>query len=157
LFPDKIYTLLGVFLFSILAVRPILSRAPVVRQAENSLIRFTERRVLSVWVLFLAVIGLRLLLLPALNVPVPGIHDRTGHQQHETYTLFFLWCPTGSLKAVITWYSQTPWTDKSGESLVIKFPMVPSPQPISSTEARCGISPASNSDRTRVRRPNMKA
>lgn len=79
LFPDKIYTLLGLLLFSTLAILPILSRAPILQRAENSLVRFSERRVFSIWVLFFAVIGLRLLLLPAFRVPIPGIQDEFSY------------------------------------------------------------------------------
>ncbi|PYU66612.1 MAG: hypothetical protein DMG49_21535 [Acidobacteria bacterium] len=41
--------------------------------------RFTERRALSVWVLFFVVIGFRLLLLPALPVPIPGVHHEFSY------------------------------------------------------------------------------
>lgn len=79
MFPDKIYTLLGLILFSALAILPLFPGFPSLRRAENSLIRFTERRAFSVWVLFLAVIGIRLLVLPAFPVPVPGVQDEYSY------------------------------------------------------------------------------
>jgi hypothetical protein len=79
LHPDKPYTLIGLFVFSILAILPLLSGFQILRRAEKTLVRFTERRTLSVWVVFFAVIGLRLLLLPALRIPIPGIHDEFSY------------------------------------------------------------------------------
>jgi hypothetical protein len=79
LLPDKLYTLIGLFVFSILSILPLLSGFQVLRRAEKSLVRFTERRALSVCVLFFAVIGFRLLLLPALRVPIPGIGDEYSY------------------------------------------------------------------------------
>jgi hypothetical protein len=79
LLPDKLYTLIGLFVFSILSILPLLSGFQVLRRAEKTLVRFTERRALSVWVLFFAVIGFRLLLLPALRVPIPGIGDEFSY------------------------------------------------------------------------------
>lgn len=77
--PDKAYTLVGLFVFSILSILPLLSGFQVLRRAEKTLVRFTERRALSVWVLFFALLGFRLLLLPALPVPIPGIHDEFSY------------------------------------------------------------------------------
>lgn len=49
------------------------------RRIEAVLSRFAERRVLAIWVVFVAVIAFRLLALPFLPVPVPGIHDEHSY------------------------------------------------------------------------------
>jgi hypothetical protein len=48
-------------------------------RAEQELSRFAERRTLAIIVLFFAVIALRLLVLPLVPVPVPGIHDEFSY------------------------------------------------------------------------------
>lgn len=75
MFPDKPYALIGLFVCSILSILPLLSGFHRLRQVEAKLVRFTERRVLAIWSLFFGVIGIRLLLLPALRVPIPGVND----------------------------------------------------------------------------------
>jgi hypothetical protein len=79
MFPDKIYTLLGLTLFSALAILPLLPGFSGLRKAESALIGYTERRALAVWILFFAVIGLRLMVLPAFGVPVPGVQDEYSY------------------------------------------------------------------------------
>jgi hypothetical protein len=114
LFPDKIYTLIGLILFSLVAILPFFSGSSVLHRAEKSVVRFTERRAFAVWVLFFAVIGLRLAFLPALGVPVPRIHDefsyllmsdtfahgRLANPTHPMWisfeTMFVSWIPTYS-------------------------------------------------------------
>src|SRR5712664_2584096 len=49
------------------------------RTIERSLSRFAERKRLAVIVLFLSVIVIRLLALPLLHLPVPGIHDEFSY------------------------------------------------------------------------------
>lgn len=73
--PDKLYTLIGLLLFSLLSILPLLSGIPLLQRAEKAVIRFTERRALAVWAMFFGVIGVRLAFLPALRVPAPGILD----------------------------------------------------------------------------------
>src|ERR1700680_1776644 len=51
----------------------------VFRRFEQELSRFAERKTLSILVLFFSVIALRLLVLPLLPVPVPGIHDEFSY------------------------------------------------------------------------------
>jgi hypothetical protein len=51
----------------------------VFRRAQDALVRFANGRKLSICVLFFAVIGLRILVLPQLPVPVPGIHDEYSY------------------------------------------------------------------------------
>ena len=46
---------------------------------ERTLAKFSERRTLAIVALFLAVIAIRLLALPFLHVPVPGIHDEYSY------------------------------------------------------------------------------
>ena len=79
MFPDKPYALIGLFVCSILSILPLLSGFRRLRQAEMKLVRLTERRVLAVWVMFFTVIGIRLLLLPALHVPIPGVNDEFSY------------------------------------------------------------------------------
>ncbi len=49
------------------------------RRVEQSFSHFAERRVLAILVLFFSVIAVRLLALPLLPVPVPGIHDEFSY------------------------------------------------------------------------------
>ncbi len=49
------------------------------RRIEQSFSRFAERKTLAILVLFFSVIGVRLLALPLLPVPVPGIHDEFSY------------------------------------------------------------------------------
>jgi hypothetical protein len=73
--PDKLYTLIGLLIFSLLAILPVLSGFPILQRAEKAVVRFTERRALAAWAVFFGVIGVRLAFLPALRVPAPGILD----------------------------------------------------------------------------------
>ena len=49
------------------------------RHSERALAKFSERKTLSIIVLFLSVIAIRLLALPLLHIPVPGIHDEFSY------------------------------------------------------------------------------
>jgi hypothetical protein len=49
------------------------------RRAERALTRVGERKTLAIVILFFSVIALRLLALPLLHVPVPGIHDEFSY------------------------------------------------------------------------------
>jgi hypothetical protein len=76
---EKLYTLLGLFLFTVLLIMPVLSDIRFFRWLENGVIGFTKRRTAAVWYMFFGVIGVRVLLLPFLSVPVPGIHDEFSY------------------------------------------------------------------------------
>jgi hypothetical protein len=51
----------------------------LLRTVENVFSQFARRKTLSIMVLFFAVIGVRLAILPLLPVPAPGIHDEYGY------------------------------------------------------------------------------
>jgi hypothetical protein len=52
---------------------------PTFRRAERALTRVAERKTLAIVLLLFSVIALRLLALPLLHVPVPGIHDEFSY------------------------------------------------------------------------------
>jgi hypothetical protein len=59
-------------------LRPRLFKS-VCRAAERGLCRLAERRKLCIGALFFSVIAIRLLVLPFLPIPVPGIHDEFSY------------------------------------------------------------------------------
>jgi hypothetical protein len=73
-----ISTLLTLFFGAIALLLPRAADKPF-RRIEQFFSRFAERRGLAVIVLFFSVIVIRLLALPLLHVPVPGIHDELSY------------------------------------------------------------------------------
>jgi hypothetical protein len=51
----------------------------IFRRTESALSSFAQRKTLALVVLFFSVIGIRLLALPLLHVPIPGIHDEFSY------------------------------------------------------------------------------
>jgi hypothetical protein len=49
------------------------------QRVESALSRFAQRKASAVLVLFVSVVAVRLLALPLLHVPVPGIHDEFSY------------------------------------------------------------------------------
>jgi hypothetical protein len=66
-------------IFGVLALLAPQLGEKIFRRIEQSLSRFAQRKTLAIIVLFFAVIALRLLVLPVLPVPVPGIHDEFSY------------------------------------------------------------------------------
>ena len=73
------YSQIAFLLLTILSILPLLSDFSLARRAEQALVRFANRPALSMWTLFLAVIGLRLLLLLTLRVPTAFVHDEYSY------------------------------------------------------------------------------
>src|SRR5260370_4437683 len=65
--------------FSVLAILAPKTSEKIFRNAERFLAHFAARRVLTVVVLFCTVAAIRLMVLPLLPVPVPGIHDEFSY------------------------------------------------------------------------------
>lgn len=51
----------------------------IFNRVERALSYFASRRTLSIAILFFTVVGIRLLVLPLLRVPIPGIHDEFSY------------------------------------------------------------------------------
>jgi hypothetical protein len=76
-------TIIGVlltgFFFTLVALLLPKTSKVYFTHIERILSRLAERKVLALFVLFFCVAGIRLLLLPLLPVPVPGIHDEFSY------------------------------------------------------------------------------
>jgi len=79
-FSGELWTLLGVALaFILLAVLAPRWSENTLRRVAQPFARLAERKTLSILLIFLFVIGIRLVILPLLPVPVPGIHDEYSY------------------------------------------------------------------------------
>jgi hypothetical protein len=72
-------TLLIGLVFCVLAILVPKTSENIFRSVERVITRFAARKTLVVCALFFTVAGIRLLLLPLLPVPVPGIHDEFSY------------------------------------------------------------------------------
>jgi hypothetical protein len=79
LFQAGLYALIACFALSLLSILRLLPGFAVFSWAEAAFARFAQRRTLSICVLFFLVIGIRIVLLPRLSVPAPGIHDEYSY------------------------------------------------------------------------------
>jgi len=70
--------LTGLIVWALATLAPKTSEK-IFRRVERSLARFAARRALTVCALFFGVAAIRLILLPLLPVPVPGIHDEFSY------------------------------------------------------------------------------
>jgi hypothetical protein len=79
-FPDGFLALIGVVLAFILLVALAPRRCEnAFRRIARPFAKLADRKVLAIWLLFLAVICARLAVLPLLPVPVLGIHDEFSY------------------------------------------------------------------------------
>ena len=76
---DQPYALLSLFVLSFLLLLPAIPGQNAARRFEQRLVRFTQRPTIAMFTVFLAVIAIRLLLLPRFAVPVPFIHDEFSY------------------------------------------------------------------------------
>jgi hypothetical protein len=74
-----LYALIAYFALSLLSILRLFPGFVIFSRAEAALAHFARRRAFSIAVLFFVVIGLRILLLPELPIPVPGIHDEFSY------------------------------------------------------------------------------
>jgi hypothetical protein len=77
--PPPAYFYLVPIVFVLLASLSPRLFARVCGKVEGIIARFAEHRVLAVGSIFLAIAAIRLLILPLLPVPVPGIHDEFSY------------------------------------------------------------------------------
>jgi hypothetical protein len=79
-FPTAIFVPLVVALgFISLSVFAPRSSEKLSRSFEAIFAKLAQRKSLIVWILFFSVIGIRLVVLPLLPIPVPGIHDEFSY------------------------------------------------------------------------------
>jgi hypothetical protein len=70
---------MAILVLSAVAILPLFRALSIPHKLEVALVRFSERRILAIAVLFFAVIGVRLLLLGFLRVPTPIFHDEFSY------------------------------------------------------------------------------
>src|SRR5213082_1594882 len=79
-FPGEFCALLGVaLLFVLLAVLAPRWSDDAFDAVARPFTKLAQRRVLVLWLLFFAVVSVRLAILPLLPIPVPGIHDEYSY------------------------------------------------------------------------------